>query len=185
MTTYIALLRAINVGGSRSLKMVDLRALVSAAGGEAVTTYIQSGNVIFSHEARAPSKLEFDLEHRIQATFGMIVPVIVRTQREWNNLVEDNPFPDAGPKSLHVVLLKERVEKSAFSTINSKEFLPEEFVAHDRHLYLHLPNGIGRAKLPVALERKGPKAAVGTARNWATVLALKALAHAHAKPPDE
>lgn len=178
MTMYVALLRGINVGGRRSLKMDQLRDVVEDAGGEEVRTYIQSGNVVFSHPARSAAKLEAELERRIEAASGMVVPVIARSRAQWDDIVEGNPFPEAGPKQLHVVLLKQRLSPGAFAGLELEAFLPEELIVRDQHLYLHLPNGMGRAKLPIALERKGPKNGLGTARNWATVLALQELARA-------
>lgn len=176
MATYIALLRGINVGGRRSLKMAALADLIVEAGGSAVRTYIQSGNAVFVHPSRSPAKLEQELEQRIEAASSMEVPVVLRTKAQWDEIVAGNPFPQAGPQQLHVVLLKQRLPQRAFAALDLKAFLPEEMVVGSQHLYLHLPNGMGRAKLPVALERKGPKQVVGTARNWATMLALQALA---------
>jgi uncharacterized protein (DUF1697 family) len=77
MTTFIALLRGINVGGNRQVRIADLRALFAEAGCEKVTTYIQSGNVVFTHPARSPQTLGADLERRIEAANGFDVPVIL------------------------------------------------------------------------------------------------------------
>ena len=173
MTIYVALLRSINVGGRRSLKMSDLKTLIEKAGGSSITTYIQSGNAVFSHASRSATALEAELERRIEAASGMDVPVVLRSAAQWGEIVARNPFPRAGDKQLHVVLLKQRAQKDAFATLDLKSYLPEEVVVGTQHLYLHLPNGMGRAKLPLALDRRGP---VGTARNWTTVLALEKLA---------
>jgi uncharacterized protein (DUF1697 family) len=173
---YIGLLRGINVGGRRSLKMAALREVVEASGGECVATYIQSGNVVFSHPDRSAVRLEADLERRLERASGMIVPVVLRTMTQWEAIIAGNPFPHAGPKHLHVLFLKQRVSARAFAGLDLKALLPEELAVRDQHLYLHLPNGMGRARLPLVLERQGPKDAVGTARNWATVRALQELA---------
>ena len=174
MTTYVALLRSINVGGRRSLKMTDLKAIIEKAGGSSVTTYIQSGNAVFSHPARSVAALETELERCIESASGMDVPVVLRSAAQWGEIVAKNPFPKAGDKHLHVVLLKQRLAKDAFEGLDLQSFLPEELAACTQHLYLHLPNGMGRAKLPIALSRRGSN--VGTARNWNTVLALAKLA---------
>ena len=173
---YIGLLRGINVGGRRSLKMASLRDIVEASGGESVATYIQSGNVVFSHPDRSAARLEAELERRLERASGMIVPVVLRTMPQWESIIAGNPFPHAGPKYLHVLFLKQRVSARAFAGLDLKALLPEELAVRDRHMYLHLPNGMGRARLPLVLERQGPKDAVGTARNWATVCALRELA---------
>ncbi|MPZ98874.1 MAG: DUF1697 domain-containing protein [Dehalococcoidia bacterium] len=178
MTRYIGLLRGINVGGRRSLKMTDLRDLVVEVGGTDVLTYIQSGNVVFSHPARSAPKLEAELARSIEAFSGMAVPVVLRTADEWDAIVEANPYPDAGDKQLHVLFFKEDLPADAFAALDLVAFAPEALVARNRELYLHLPNGMGRAKLPVEVERRGPKAAIGTARNWATVLKLQEMARA-------
>jgi len=90
-----------------------------------------------------------------------------------------NPYPDAGGTRLHVVFFAETPAKEALDGVDVDAFAPEACTLVGRDLYLHLPNGIGRAKLPVALERAARRAkspAVGTARNWNTVLKLVELA---------
>ena len=171
MTRYVALLRGINIG-SRRLAMADLRRVVEGVGGEEVATYIQSGNVVLSHRLRSPRRLETELEAAIEETTGMDVPVVARTAAQWSSVVDANPFPGAGPKQLHVVFLKEPTRATAFDAIDLDALAPEELVVAGSELFLHLPNGMGRAKLPVEIERRGPRDAVGTARNWATVTRL-------------
>jgi uncharacterized protein (DUF1697 family) len=175
MPKYVALLRGINVGGRRSLPMATLKKIVEQAGGRAIATYIQSGNAVFEHSGRSAAKLELDLERRIEKTTSLEVPVALRTAAEWRSIIANNPFPKAGPKALHLVVLKTKVPRGALATLDLDAFLPEEMALGQQHVYLHLPAGMGRAKLPIALERRGGKAFVGTARNWATVIALRDL----------
>lgn len=154
--------------------MADLRALVEAAGGTGVQTYIQSGNVVFEHAQAKDDTLRDDLERRLDAAFGFKVPVIVRRATSWDAVIRRNPFPDDDPTRLHVVFLRDEPPKGATDGIDRERFAPEEFELSGREVYLYLPNGLGRAKLPVALTR-----AIGTpdtARNWRTVLKLAALA---------
>ncbi len=154
--------------------MADLRALVEDAGGTDVQTYIQSGNVVFEHAQPEDDTLRDDLEQRLEAAFGFAVPVILRRAATWDAVVRDNPFPDDDPTRLHVSFLRDEPPQGATDGIDRERFAPEEFELHGREVYLHLPDGIGRAKLPAALTR-----VIGTpdtARNWRTVLQLAALA---------
>jgi uncharacterized protein (DUF1697 family) len=173
MPRFVALLRGINVGG-RTLKMADLREVVSDAGGTDVETYIQSGNVVLSHRMRSSSKLGAHLSAAIEASTGMDVDVIVRTEGEWEEVVAANPFPDAGGTTLHVVFLADAPPPGSLDSLDLAAFAPEEAALVGRELYLHLPNGMGRAELPKVLEKRGPPVR-GTARNWNTVLKLQAM----------
>ena len=172
MTTYIALLRGINVGGNRKIHMADLRELFAAAGCDDVTSYIQSGNVVFTHPSTASDRLAGDLQQRIEAGTGFDVPVILRTAKAWEDVVRANPYPDAEPSALHVAFLAKTPAPDAVATFDAARFAPEEFTVVGREVYLHLPDGMGRAKLPPALPLiRG----TGTARNWRTVLKLAEL----------
>ena len=172
MTTYIALLRGINVGGNHKIRMADLRDLFAMAGCEDVSSYIQSGNVVFTHPSATADQLAADLERRIAADTGFDVPVIVRTAAAWAGVVGANPYPDVEPTSLHVVFLAVAPSPAAVAAFDAARFAPEEFTVVGRDVYLYLPDGMGRAKLPPAL----PLIRVtGTARNWRTVLKLAEL----------
>jgi uncharacterized protein (DUF1697 family) len=174
MVVYVALLRGINVGGSGKLPMADLRDVFSDAGGSEVQTYIQSGNVVFRHRAASGDRLQVDLEHAIEAATGLEVPVVVRTRDELASVVEANPYEGVEPTKLHVAFLTADPAPGSIDRVDLERFLPEECVPVGREIYLHLPNGMGRAKLPNAL------AAIGTAttRNWRTVTTLLDLATA-------
>jgi len=164
---WVALLRGVNVGGARKLAMSDLRALVAGAGGFDVETYIQSGNVVFSHAARSAAGLETDLERVVG------VPVMVRSPAELAKIVRDNPYPGTEGTKLVVWFFKERVTPATLKQVDTAKFAPEAFAPHGRELYLHLPDGQGRAKLTVALGRRVPDY---TARNWQTVVKLLEMA---------
>ncbi len=177
MTRFVALLRGINVGG-RTLKMADLRAVVEAAGGTDVATYIQSGNVVLSHPMRSPDRLAAHLAGAIEDATGMAVPVMARTATEWDAVVATNPFPDAGGTTLHVVFLDQSPDPDAFGDLDLGSFAPEECAVVGRELYLHLPNGMGRSALATELAKRRRPMAVGTSRNWNTVLTLQDLVRA-------
>lgn len=172
VTTYVALLRGINVGGSHTVPMRDLRDLVAGAGGEDVATYLQSGNVVFRATGKA-SQIVDDLESRLAQRFGFDIPVIVRTKAEMARVVATNPWPRDGiePTKLVVVFYQTAPKAAAFSSIDAAAFEPERFVLTGRELYLHLPGGQGRSKLAAAINRQ-KLAPPGTARNWNSVTAL-------------
>lgn len=137
----------------------------SIAGAEDVATYIQSGNVVFTHASRSTAKLTEHLEKAL----GLVV--LLRTAAEITAVVEDNPFPKADPKALHVVFLRKVVPID----LDPKPFLPEKWQIVGKHLYLFLPNGIGRSPMAGKLSRKAP-GDDATVRNWRTVETLVAMA---------
>jgi len=174
VTTFIALLRGINVGGRHKVAMAELRALFADAGCEGVTTYIQSGNVVFRHPAGADD-LGVDLSRRIEAMTGFAVPVVLRSAAEMAAVVRHNPFPGVEPTRLHVTFLSSDPPPGALDGVDAASFAPEEFVLAGRQLYLHLPDGMARTKLPRALDVFPTPV---TTRNWRTVLELVELAGA-------
>jgi uncharacterized protein (DUF1697 family) len=178
MPAYVALLRGINVGGNRMIKMADLRDVFSGADADDVATYIQSGNVVFTHPARSEPALAAELEKRIAKATGFAVPVVLRTAGQLARVIEDSPFPAADADHLHVAFLPARPSVDA-PTIDARAFAPERFAAVGRELYLYLPEGMGRSKLAAAVLAKSKAiGAAGTARNWRTVLKLNELASA-------
>jgi uncharacterized protein (DUF1697 family) len=172
VTTYVALLRGINVGGRHRLAMADLRELCTDAGCEGVTTYIQSGNVVFRHRARSPGKLAADLAARLEAMTGFTVAVVLRTAAQMAAVVDDNPFPRVPPTELHVTFLSSDAPPGALDGVDPAPFAPDRFVLHGRQIYLHLPHGMARTKLPQALDVFPTPV---TTRNWKTVLKLVEL----------
>jgi uncharacterized protein (DUF1697 family) len=177
MTTYIALLRGINVGGHRLIKMADLKALYEAMGFGAVQTYIQSGNVVFqADEAEQP--LRQRLEQRIAETFGFPVTVTLRTHGALARVIADCPFaPDAlaEGENLYVALLAEAPASSSIERLlASKTTEPDEFRLLGQEVYLlyrqnmrqtQLTNGFLESKLGVS----------ATTRNWRTLTNLATM----------
>jgi uncharacterized protein (DUF1697 family) len=177
MTVYVALLRGINVGGRTVLPMADLRRVATGCGFESVQTYIQSGNLIFTSSARAAAVAE-QLELAIAAEGGPAPAVAVRTRAELSRVVDGNPYVERStdPKQLHVAFAVRDAAPAAVDPSELQRFAPEELTVSGAQTYLFLPNGIGRSKLAEFLTRQ--KGAVGTVRNWRTVLKLLALAEA-------
>jgi uncharacterized protein (DUF1697 family) len=167
MQTFVALLRGINVGGNNILPMTELKALCEEAGFKNVSTYIQSGNVIFESqvaEEKVVSKIESALKKRLQNP----VSVMIRTIEELENIISNNPFQSANPSQVGVLLLGKRIEPEILNDFSGKE--AEEIVAGKREIYIHFPNGMGKSKL------KFPKSAKdGTVRNINTVKKLAEL----------
>jgi len=175
VSTFVALLRGINVGGSHTLAMADLRAVIAEAGAGNVATYIQSGNVVFTHEDRSSDKLAADLARGIETFTGFAVPVVVRTGPELGAVVAANPFPGQ-EATLHVTFLSSDPDPGSLDAVDAVDaaaFSPEEFVLVGRQIYLHLPNGMARTKLPKALDVFPTPV---TTRNWRTVLKLAEIA---------
>jgi uncharacterized protein (DUF1697 family) len=173
MPRYVALLRGVNVGGKNKLPMADLRALLESLGHTDVATLIQSGNVVFT--AKKAVKPE-SLEKAIAKQFGIAPVVALRTPRELEKVVHSNPFARADLAKVHVGFMASKPTAASVKKLDAERFLPEEFAFRDRELYLFLPNGMGRTKLPAYLDRqlKIPT----TVRNWNTVTKLLNLATA-------
>jgi uncharacterized protein (DUF1697 family) len=177
MSTYVALLRGVNVGGKNMIPMAELRSSLSALGYQDVVSYIQSGNLVFRAGPGKPQDIATAIEKQIAASFGRNVTVIVRTPAELEAIAEGNPF--LGGKTdvsrLHVVFLESAPPAKAGAELDPGRSPPDEFRLQGREIYLHLPNGMGRSKLTIDyFERRLGVAA--TARNWKTVLRLLALA---------
>jgi uncharacterized protein (DUF1697 family) len=167
VTVWVALLRAINVGG-RVVPMAELRAAVEAAGGEEPRTYIQSGNVVFRHTGRTREALAAQLERAVDERCGVATTVVLRTAAELADVLAAHPF-GADTSRTHVGFLA-----AAPAEPVDLERDGERAVSDGAHVYLSYPAGLGRAKLTAAaLERRlGPM----TVRNWRTVTRLGDLA---------
>jgi uncharacterized protein (DUF1697 family) len=177
VTTFVALLRAVNVGGNNKIAMPALRVTLESLGYSDVTTYIQSGNIVFDSTQRKSAALVPQIEAAISRDFGLAIDVVVRSARELTTAIESNPYVGriTNPLALHVVFLNEAPDRARVNTLDPTRFRPDEFTFGTRELYLHCPDGVGRSKLPSALLTKlAPEPA--TMRNWNTVTKLAALA---------
>ncbi|MEU3839573.1 DUF1697 domain-containing protein [Streptomyces sp. NPDC028635] len=175
MTTYAALLRGINVGGSRKLPMADLRTLMTGLGLDDVRTYLQSGQAVFSSAHGDEDSLAADLTAAIERQSGFRVDVIVRDHAYLSAVADACPFPAdrLEAKQLHVTYFSEQVGLGRFAEIDPAAYAPEEFRLGDRALYLYAPEGLGRSKLAEALSRpRVNKGLIATSRNWNTVVKL-------------
>jgi uncharacterized protein (DUF1697 family) len=172
---YVALLRGINVGGKTKVPMATLRDVCASAGCEDVVTYIQSGNVVLGSALKA-EELRSTLEEAIAAEFGFSPAVMIRTAKEMAAVVDRKPFPDADEKTLHVGFLH-AAPAAAKKCLAAIDCHPEQLAVVWREIYLHLPDGMGRANLPVQMERCLRPTPI-TVRNWRTVTKLVELSSA-------
>jgi uncharacterized protein (DUF1697 family) len=170
---YVAFLRAVNVGGSGKLPMTALRSLVEAAGGTEVQTYIQSGNVVFGHRLRSGDKVGAALETALREEAGLTTSAMVFTGSELEAVIVENPFSGRPENLLHVAFFTRAPSPSEVAGAALERFSPEEAAVVGRRAYLFLPNGVGRAKLPTALQKVGVPS---TLRNWRTVTTLAGMA---------
>jgi uncharacterized protein (DUF1697 family) len=177
VTAYVALLRAVNVGGRNSVSMPKLREALTDRGLEDVSTVLQSGNVLFSSlkSEAAVTKL---VQETMAESFGIESAVLVRTAAELKAVVARNPFVRRGetrdPKTLHVAFVEKAPSKAAVAKLDPDRSPPDAFDVRGREVYLSYPNGSGRTKLNLSyLERV--LGVEGTARNWRTVQRLAEL----------
>jgi uncharacterized protein (DUF1697 family) len=177
---FAALLRGINVGPHHRVSMPDLRGAFEAAGYEDVTTYVQSGNVLFDAGGRAtPARLESAIAAVLEDRLELAVPVLVRSGDEMTAVIAANPFVAAGHDRghLHVAFLRARPPTSAVVALQGRDFGAERLAVAGREVYLLCPAGYGRTKLtPPMLERA--LGSPSTTRNWKSVLAIGELARA-------
>lgn len=150
MTTYIAILRGINVSGQKLIKMDALRKSFENLGFHNITTYVQSGNVVFAGKEAEPDELAQTITRQIIKDFGFDVPVIVLTIDSLKQIIDSNPFLKESDKDtafLHVTFLSAKPQKINFNTIEEKKLNGEEISFTDNAIYLYCPNGYGKSKL--------------------------------------
>lgn len=167
MTSFVALLRAVNVGGTGKLPMKDLKALCERVGLAEVRTYIASGNVVFESD-QSEQRLKQLLEAELEKYAGKPVGVLIRTAAEMEEILANNPFPRAVPNRVVAVFLQEAPAGDALDRVTGCD--NEEIELGKREIYVHYRNGIGKSKLEI------PATAVGTARNMNTLTRLTAMA---------
>lgn len=174
MTGYVALLRGINVGGHKKIPMERLRDLFTELGYTNARTYIQSGNIVFAAPSE-PSSIHAAIESGIADRFGFPVPVVLRSRRQLDTIVEACPFAkrDLDPAKLTVTFLAEPIPERVRSELVVPDGLVEEAVATAAELYIHYPDGQGRSKLDRSGFWNPLKGSITTTRNWRTVVKLR------------
>jgi|SRR5215217_2569786 len=175
MARLIALLRGVNLGPSKRVKMAELREVLTAAGYEDVRTLVNSGNVVMTSRKR-PATVEKELAKLIADELGVSTSVMVRTRDELADAIARNPYPEADerPKHVHVAFLKGDVDPERVAALQAADFGDEAFEISGRELFAWHPRGLADSDLAKALT-KGV-GADATSRNWNTVTKLLQLA---------
>ena len=175
MSTWIVLLRGINVGGNNLLPMADLRSALEERECEDVQTYIQSGNVVLRSALRSAGQLQQQVADAIEETRGFRVPVLALKAKELDAALEANPFPHAqDEKALHLFFLFAKPRKPDLEGIAAVAKDSEEFELLGRTFYLHAPEGIARSKAAAQVEKH--LGVEGTGRNLRTARKLQDMA---------
>ena len=167
MTAFIALLRAVNVGGTGKLAMSDLNDICEASGFAGVRTYIASGNVVFS-SSKSEAAVKKALEAGLAAHAGKPMGVLVRTAAEMEAVQKNNPFPTAPANRTMAIFLDAAPPADTLAAVRGRK--DEEIGLGRREIYVHYRDGMAKTKLVV------PAASAGTARNMNTIAALSRMA---------
>jgi uncharacterized protein (DUF1697 family) len=176
LPAHVALLRGVNLGGKNKLAMKDLVSLFTEAGCHNVRTYIQSGNIIFNAAPKITARLPESIPAQIKKCFDCRTQIILRTGEELRDVVQHNPFVEAGAaeETLHTVFLADLPVSSNTHVLDPHRSPPDEFVVRGREVYLRLPHGAARTKLTNSYF-DSKLGTASTIRNWRTVLKLLEL----------
>jgi uncharacterized protein (DUF1697 family) len=177
MPVIVSLLRGVNVGG-HMIKMDALRALYESLGLRKVETFIQSGNVIFTTQARDRIALTKRLEDAIEQKFGFHADVILRNAAELRDVLARNPFAerlDINPASLLIIFLAADPDPEGCAKVRALDIHPEELHIDGREVYVYFANGLARPKLSWPAIGKILKTP-STGRNLTSVRKLLAIA---------
>lgn len=178
MPVYIAMLRGINIGPHKRMKMEKLRASSEALGFEAVKTYIQSGNLVFRAGKLRPEALSKKLEEQIVRDFGFSSDIIIRSKAEFDEIVTGNPLlreRALDQSKLHVLFTREAPSPAAIRKLESLTLEPDKVRHAGQEIYFYFPNGVSGSSLwkhPLDRVLEVP----GTMRNWRTVVTLCEMA---------
>jgi uncharacterized protein (DUF1697 family) len=172
MTTWIALLRGINLGSHNKVAMGDLRHLAEHIGLADPETYVRSGNLVVESDL-SESEVAGLLEGSIEDRFGLQIPIICRSGGELARVASSHPFSGLGleDRMLHVAFLDREPGQDASSLIDAAKYEPDRLELDGREVYLAYPNGSGRSKLNHSLLEQRLEVSA-TARNWRTVSTL-------------
>ncbi|MCP4443323.1 MAG: DUF1697 domain-containing protein [Aureispira sp.] len=179
MPRYISLLRGINVGGHKKIKMAELKAAYEELGLTKVKTYIQSGNVLFNTTKLDKTKLSLAIQKGIVDKWGFEVTVWVIDPKEWSTYIENNPFlsqKDIDTSKLHLMMLQASPEKDFLDALKDFDSGDDEFKCIENVIYLHCPNGQARTKLNNNFFERKLKV-TATTRNWRSSNKLLELAN--------
>lgn len=173
---HAVFLRGINLGPHNRIPMAGLREALARRGFDRPRTYLQSGNVVVESDL-VGTDLEQAVADVISTAFDIDIAVLALTAPDLASVVCDNPYraqAEADPTRVHAMFVSPMPSGSVLAEVDADLYLPEEFSEGPGVIYLHLPQGMGRAKLPDALGRLIKESTV-TVRNWRTVTAVSAM----------
>jgi uncharacterized protein (DUF1697 family) len=171
-TTWVVLLRGINVGGANRLAMADLRVVMTSLDHTDVSTYIQSGNVIMTSSRSDRAAMAAEISAGIHRAHGLTVFAVLRTPHELRASLAANPFTTETEESrVLITYLSEAPSPSDVATLEPERFVPDQFVLIGSELYGYYENGSGRSKMNLDYFEKKLHVR-GTARNLNTVAKL-------------
>lgn len=174
MPKSIALLRGINVSGKNKIRMADLKALFEGLGCTDVSTYLQSGNVVFDSAKALKSK---QIEQAILNQFQLDVPVLSLPGSDLEALANNNPYLNndgAAPSHCYLTFLWETPSEQSVADLELPNNETGQFAIDGNYVYVHCPNGYGRTKIHTVFFEKKLKL-LATTRNWKTLNALLEL----------
>jgi len=175
MYTYISMLRGINVTGHRMIKMIELKALYESLRFKNVSTYIQSGNVVFQSRSNDPVSIGTTLEKAIEKSFGFPVSVVLRRPAELRKIIGRCPFLGAmraDESRLCITFLQSRPKPLLIKTMAPMAARSTDtYAVIGKEIYLHCPNGYGKTIFSIGFFEKNLKV-VATTRNWRTLHTL-------------
>lgn len=179
MQTFISILRGINVSGHKKILMADLKDIFEKMMFKNVTTYIQSGNVIFkSNSELADVEMAKKIEAAIFKKYDFKVPVIIRTQEEVEKIISSNPFLKEkyiNLEKLHVTFLSEKPAGALIESTENFDYFPDRFYIIVKEVFLYIPDRYGETKLSNKFFENKLKV-TATTRNWKTINKLLEIA---------
>lgn len=169
MKTYIALLRGINVGGQKKIKMADLKSLFNELNFKNTVTYIQSGNIVFNSDIAKKQIISKLISDKIKDNYKFEVEVLVKIPSELKYIIENNPFikQKKDPKKNYITFLYSQPLKENIAKLKEIKFPPEEFKIESEIIFFFSPKGYGTAKMNNNFFEKKLKVSA-TTRNWKT-----------------
>ena len=173
MNTYIALLRGINIGGNNILPMKELVTILETLGYENIQTYIQSGNVVLRSSKKVGVKDAAEISGAIFRKKGFEPKVLLLSAKQLQDAIKNNPFPTDNGKALHFLFLESKPGQPNIGQLEALKTESEEFRLDKKVFYLYAPQGVGRSKLAVAIEKSLGVPVTG--RNWNTVSRLASM----------
>jgi uncharacterized protein (DUF1697 family) len=173
---YAALLRGINVGGNKKVAMAELRGLLAELGHADISTYLQSGNAVFTSPEQDPRELADAIAAAVEERLGVSIRVVVRTGAELAAARQSSPLPGEpeNPSRFFVAFLSAPPARASLDALAAQSFGPDQVWVSGREAYLWCPNGASETTLTNAFLEKS-LGVTATSRNWNTVTKLVSL----------